>query len=238
MLDGVSGIFLAVLVAEWGSKPFKHVEKIVKEKAGKPGGGGVWTLESALKGCSVPGNQRYKQAAEWIYKRYFGYLFAICLRYLQQREEAEEAVQESFMRVFSHIHTFQGKGDAEMQERLFKGWMARITINVAIDLLRSRRTLVSLDDESVPAYELPIIEHSDNMEVQDILQLLTRLPETQRMVFNLYEVEGYQHDEVAAMLGIPEGTSRTYLMRAKQKLREWYQQGQQVNEYNERKKYR
>lgn len=185
-------------------------------------------MESALKGCAVPGSQGYKQAAEWLYKRYFGYLFAICLRYLQRREEAEEAVHESFMRVFSHIHTFQGKGSAESMERLFKGWMARITVNVSIDLLRARRTHASLDDETLPAIEMPTIEHSDDLEVQDILQLLMRLPETQRMVFNLYEVEGYQHDEVAKMLGIPEGTCRTYLMRAKEKLREWYQAGQQV----------
>lgn len=170
----------------------------------------------------MPQHPQRERAAEWIYKRYFGYLMAICLRYVRHREEAEEVVSESFVKVFTHMPDFQGKGASDQYEPLFKGWMARICVNASIDFLRRKKELASTDDEGFSESKMPYIEESAHLHVQDIYKLLARLPDTQRMIFNLFEVEGYSHEEISVLLNIPEGTCRTYLMRAKQKLRTWY----------------
>jgi len=175
-----------------------------------------------VKCMLMPENKQRDRAAEWLYKRYFGYLMAISLRYVRHREDAEEVVNESFLKVFTHLSAFQGKGTVEQYEQLFKGWMARICVNAAIDYLRREKNFASIDDEDFSELKMPKAEESGDLHVQDIYKLLTRLPQAQRMIFNLFEVEGYSHEEISVLLNIPEGTCRTYLMRAKQKLRTWY----------------
>mgnify|MGYP003536871212 FL=1 len=100
--------------------------------------------------------------------------------------------------------------------------MARIAVNTSIDSLRSRKKSLMLDDVS----EQDMLEHAvvikDNLGTGDILALLDHLPEIQRSIFNLFEIEGYSHDEIGKLMGIPESTSRTYLTRAKQRLRKLY----------------
>jgi len=158
-----------------------------------------------------------------IYKRYYGYLFAIALRYVKSREDAEEFVNESFVRVFDKIRTFTGKGEGAEFERLFKAWMARICVNACIDYLRSKKVTQSLDDEeSEIQVEDTLTTIGELLNAEDIMRLLLHLPDTQRTIFNLYEVEGYSHEEISQMLGMPASTSRTYLTRAKDKLRMLY----------------
>ncbi|MBE8714863.1 RNA polymerase sigma factor [Sphingobacterium hungaricum] len=177
------------------------------------------TLREALDACVVNNSERGKA---YIYKRYYGYLMAITLRYVKHEMEAEEITNESFVKVFRKLEAFSQHEEDAVLEKTFKSWMARIAVNTSIDVLRVRKNNTMLEDVS----EQVLLQHatvdSSKMEVQDILNLLHQLPDLQKSIFNLYEIEGYSHDEIGEMLSIPESTSRTYLTRAKQKLRKLY----------------
>src|SRR5690606_35695193 len=129
---------------------------------------------------------------------------------------------ESFIRAFNKIGTFNSEGLGDRFEKSFRAWLARIAVNISIDFLRAQKQLVALDDVPESELEHRPVPVSDGLHVEDIMKLMRKLPEIQRAIFNLYEVEGYSHEEVAKLLEIPESTSRTYLTRAKQKLRKLY----------------
>lgn len=178
------------------------------------------SLRRAIDACAKKNDNKAK---EFIYKQYYGYLMAVILRYVKDYSDAEELVNESFIRVFKGIESFKVREDnIESLEKLFLGWMARISTNLSIDHLRAKKQMVLIDDHS---HFEPYVNPSGpsvSLEVADILKLLESLPEIQRLIFNLFEVDGYSHEEIALKLGIPESTSRTYLTRAKKKLRELY----------------
>jgi len=179
------------------------------------------TLKTALDECIMQDSERSKA---FIYKRYYGYLMAVALRYLKEEMEAEDVINEAFVKVFRKIPDFQSHEDESILEKAFKGWIARITVNTCIDKLRGKRDVLLLDevsDQDLHTHAVPI---ATSLEEKDILKLLYELPEIQRTIFNLYEIEGYSHEEISKDLNIPESTSRTYLTRAKSKLRKLYQQ--------------
>ena len=184
--------------------------------------GAALSLENAVKFCGITDHKYQKRSMELLYKKYYGYILAVVLRYVRQQEDAEELVNESFVRFFANIEGFRGEGKGVDFENLFKGWISRISVNISIDFLRASKLKVSLDDMDIEDKQLPYIMASEELQVKDILALMDQLPEQQRMIFNLYEVEGYNHEEIAEMLNIPEGTSRTYLMRAKKRLKALY----------------
>lgn len=177
------------------------------------------SLEHVVDACVQTQHERYK---EILYKRFYGYLLAIALRYVKNREDAEELVNECFVKVFFKLHTFSGKSYGVQYEKLFKGWLARICVNLSIDFLRKKKMMLNLDDQ--PEYETAIspLDSSNNLLVEDIMKLMSKLSDIQRTIFNLYEVEGYSHEEIAEKLEIPASTSRTYLMRAKEHLKALY----------------
>lgn len=179
----------------------------------------VLSLESAVRSCAQKGDERSK---EFIYKNCYGYVRAITMRYVKNEFDAEELTNESFMRAFSKIATFNSNDAGERFEKSFRAWLARIAVNMSIDFLRAQKSFVGLDSIAEGDYEQQRVDVSGNLHVEDIMKLLMQIPDIQRTIFNLYEVEGYSHEEVAALLGIPESTSRTYLTRAKQKLRKLY----------------
>lgn len=194
----------------------------MKEVNNYPGREAALSLENAVKFCGIRDHMYQKRSMELLYKKYYGYLMAIVLRYVRQREDAEELVNECFVRIFANIERFVGDGSGIDFENLFKGWISKISVNVSIDFLRANKLKVSLDDMDIEDKQLPFILVPEELQVKDILALLDLLPEQQRTIFNLYEVEGYNHEEIAGMLNIPEGTSRTYLMRAKKRLKALY----------------
>lgn len=149
-------------------------------------------------------------------------MLSITLRYVKNEFDAEELTNESFIRAFNKIETFNCKEEGARFEKSFRSWLARIAVNISIDFLRARKQLVALDDVSDQELGPHQVTVSSELEVADILKLLQQLPDIQRAIFNLYEVEGYSHEEVSAMLAIPESTSRTYLTRAKKRLRQLY----------------
>lgn len=177
------------------------------------------SLESAVTACAQSDDERSK---EYIYKKLYGYIMAITIRYVKDEFDAEELTNESFIRAFNKIGSFKGSQGERAFDVSFRSWIGRIAVNVTIDFIRSKKPTTSLSDiEEYEAGESPI-QTSSALDVADILALLNKLPEIQRMVFNLYEVEGYSHEEISQRLGIPESTSRTYLARGKQKLRQLY----------------
>lgn len=177
------------------------------------------TIKSALEDCVVADTERSKS---FIYKKFYGYLMAVALRYMKDEMEAEDVVNESFVKIFRKAKDFKLDEDEAILEKTFKSWMARITVNTSIDKLRAKKEVYSLDD----LHENELLNHSvaisTKLEENDILSLLNKLPEIQKTIFNLYEIEGYSHEEIGKLLDIPDSTSRTYLTRAKSRLRKLY----------------
>nr|MBI1229312.1 sigma-70 family RNA polymerase sigma factor [Cytophagales bacterium] len=156
---------------------------------------------------------RDPRSLERLYKHFYGYAMSIALRYSGNREEACEIVNDSFMKAFD-------KMDQVTNEHAFKGWFRRILVNTSVDYYRKGLKHSGALDISTVDAETPHPSVIDDLSNEDILGLLRELPEILRVIFNMYEIEGYKHDEIAATLNIPSSTCRTYLARAKDKLRE------------------
>ncbi|MFD1143771.1 RNA polymerase sigma factor [Larkinella insperata] len=153
------------------------------------------------------------QHQEMFYKHFYGFLMAIALRYHPARQEAGSVVNDSFMKVFDRIDRY------EFAET-FRGWLRRIVVNTALDHYRrlAKHThALDLDqaDGQTIAMEDSVISQ---LTADDILNLLQHLPVQYRMVFNLYEIEGYSHEEIARQLNLSTSSSRVYLVRAKEQL--------------------
>ncbi|MNV55969.1 ECF RNA polymerase sigma factor SigE [compost metagenome] len=176
------------------------------------------TLKGALEECL----RDREQGKAFVYKKYYGYLMAIIIRYVKSDVDAEELTNESFIRIFRRLDSFNDLVEEEVLEKSFRSWIGRIAANISIDFLRSKKQMTSLEDVAENSIHVPMVYNSSNLEVSDIMKLLDSLPELQRIIFNLYEIEGFSHDEIAKQLLIPDSTSRTYLTRAKQKLRMLY----------------
>jgi len=175
-------------------------------------------LEELLKGCL----RNKDKAREMIYKSFYGYLMGVVLRYLNDRNDAEEVVNDSFVKIFKHMASFTFPESPDELQKAFKGWTARISSRTAIDFLRTKKTKIYVDDIEENQHPVTGVNVISQLHVQDILNLLNGLPETQKVIFNLYEIEGYSHDEISKMLNISGSSSRVYLTRAKNKLRELY----------------
>ncbi len=146
----------------------------------------------------------------------------VAIRYIKDRYEGQELVNDVFMKAFKNLEQFAFRSEVEAENyRAFQGWLARITVTLAIDRLRVKKRSLYIEDlgEDVSIVQA---EASTDLHVEDILKLLNQLPEIQRLVFNMFEIEGFSHNEIAQSLMIPSSTSRAYLTRAKNKLRELY----------------
>jgi RNA polymerase sigma factor (sigma-70 family) len=160
---------------------------------------------------------------EVMYKTYYGYLMAVTMRYINNRSDSEELVNDTFIKIFNHITQFQLLESAIDPEKTFRGWMAKIASRNCIDYLRKRRAInEEFDDIGEDKHPQIYSRALDQLYVEDILKLLNTLPESQRIIFNMFEIEGFSHDEISKSLGIPENICRVYLGRAKQKLRKLY----------------
>lgn len=179
---------------------------------------GESTLRDAIYACL----RRDSKGEEFIYRKYYGYIKAVVYRYIKDHHDAEELVNEAFIKGFKAIDRFSVNGDKQTIEKPFMAWLARIATNVCIDHLRAKKQLYLVEDQTELESSSSFVKPNDNLEVADIMRLLDQLPDIQRVIFNLFEVEGFSHEEIATQLNIPESTSRTYLTRAKQKLRIFY----------------
>jgi RNA polymerase sigma factor (sigma-70 family) len=162
------------------------------------------TEHDLLKGC-LAGNRRMQ---EELYSRFSPRMYAVCLRYAGRAEEAEDILQEGFIKVFKKMDSFRGEGS-------FEGWMRRIFVNTAIEHFRRKRYLMPVTEKEENTIEGKYTSVLDDLGAKDIMMLVQELSPGYRTVFNMYVVEGYTHREIAEMLGISEGTSKSQLSRAK-----------------------
>lgn len=160
---------------------------------------------------------------EKMYRTFYGYIMGVIIRYVASSDDAEELVNDSFMKIFKHIDSFTGPDETEAFEKSFKGWIAKIASRTAIDHLRKQKNNFYTSEIEQTTSHLISTPVTMEMEVAEILSLLDQLPSTHKIVFNMYEVEGYSHDEIAKILHIPVSSSRVFLTRAKSKLRSLYE---------------
>lgn len=160
-------------------------------------------LQQVWKGCLK--NER--QSQELLYKLMAPKMLAVCMRYATDRDEAQDILQEGFIKVFQHMNYYRNEGSLE-------GWIRRIMVHSAISRFRKRKYMVLSEDITEGSFTSEVTYNS-NLEIKDLLKMIQQLPETYRSVFNLYAVEGYSHREIGDMLGMTELLSRTSLHRAR-----------------------
>lgn len=164
--------------------------------------------EELVEGCLA--NRRFAQ--EMLYRKYFGSMMRMCLRYTQDKNQALEILNAGFLRVFNKLHTFSFSGSLE-------GWIRRLVFHSLSDYFRREVKPVhflNLEERDGPAPE----EALNRLYLEDIMLLTDRLPEMTRQVFYLYAVEGYTHLEIAKQLNISDGTSKWHLSKARQQLKQ------------------
>jgi RNA polymerase sigma factor (sigma-70 family) len=150
-----------------------------------------------------------------LFDRYSPRMFAVCKRYVKQREDAEDVMIEGLYKAITKMETYKGDGS-------FEGWLRRIMVNECLMFLRKQSSLgltMELDDR-FHQLEDSDLNIADSLAGQDILALLDKLPTGYRTVFNLYVIEGFKHREIAEMLNISINTSKSQLILAKDKLRQ------------------
>jgi RNA polymerase sigma-70 factor (ECF subfamily) len=148
-----------------------------------------------------------------LYNRFAPKMYGVCLRYASNAEEAEDILQEGFIKVFKKIESFRGDGS-------FEGWIRRIFVNTAIEHYRKKIYLQPITDTEENTVEGNYLNVLDHLAEKDIIHLVQQLSPGYRTVFNMYVVEGYTHKQIAEILGISEGTSKSQLSRAKMILQE------------------
>lgn len=157
-----------------------------------------------IRGC-IAGDPRMQAA---LYRQFSPKMYGVCLRYASRSEDAQDILQEGFIKIFRNLEKFRGEGS-------FEGWMRRIFVNTAIEHYRKAGNLYPVtesQENQVPDREWTAFE---SLAAKDLVKLIQTLSPGYRTVFNLYVVEGYTHREIADMMGISEGTSKSQLARAK-----------------------
>ena len=162
--------------------------------------------QQLITGCV----QRNRCAQMQLYNLYSSKMMGLCLWYAKNKEEAEEILQDGFMRVFIYIHTYTGEGSLE-------GWIRKIMINAALLKYRNKKDNLW----TIAEYNADLHDKADttsffsNYDEKELLKLVQSLSPVYRMVFNLYVLEGFKHKEIAQLLGISEGTSKSNLADAR-----------------------
>jgi RNA polymerase sigma factor (sigma-70 family) len=165
------------------------------------------SLEKLIKKCVQ--NDRKAQAE--VYQIYSGKLFAVCLKYSPNYQEAQDNLQDGFITIFEKIEQFNHKGS-------FEGWMKRIIINSALQKYRQKNILTLVKDE-IPDVIESVEVNEEKISMDFLLEKIQKLPDKYRMVFNLYILDGYSHKEISKELNISVGTSKSNLSRARQILK-------------------
>jgi len=162
--------------------------------------------ENLLKGCLK--NDRKSQRN--LYQHFYGYGLSICLRYSENREEAVELLNEAFMKIFTNLKKFD-------LNKPFKPWFRQILINTCINNFRKKKIAFTTDLHEADNHFKPD-EILSGISYQEILEMVRKLSPAYRTVFNLYVIEGYKHEEIAELLSISVGTSKSNLSKAKKQM--------------------
>lgn len=164
-------------------------------------------LNQIIRACKRDDRKSQKQ----LYDHYAPLFMSICLRYLKNREDAEDILVHSFYKIFANLHKYSGRGS-------FEGWMKKLLVNECLMFLRKHNNFhLSIDNAHfIAADEISI---TDKLGYEDLIACLDQLPPGYRTVFNLYVIEGYKHKEIAKQLGISINTSKSQLILAKKRMK-------------------
>ena len=177
------------------------------------------TDEEIIKGCI----QEDESCQRELFRRYAGKMLGVCQRYARNTADAEDIVQDAFIKIFEKIYQFKSEGS-------FEGWIRRIVVNTAL----KKYTVIRYDKE-VSGYEITDRNESSteaqvysHLNEKQLLGLINNLPDGYRLIFNLFVIEGYQHEEIAQLLKIQPGTSRSQLVKARNMLKKQIMQKQRI----------
>ena len=163
-------------------------------------------FESELIRSCIEGDRKSQKV---LYDRLAPRMFPVCIRYIGDRDQAEDVLQDGFITLFAKLETYKGDGS-------FEGWARRVFVTTALMALRKKDALkMSEDLETVRGMKSETASQTQQIGYKELMKLITSLPPGFRTVFNMYSIEGYSHKEIAEALGISETTSRTQLSRAR-----------------------
>jgi len=169
----------------------------------------VSKLNNIVKAC-LKGDPK---AQAQLYEQYAGRLYALCLRYTNNEDEAKDILQEGFIKIFDKLQQYKNKGS-------FEGWMRKVIVNTALEKIRKENRFMLVEDETMIENDQYKYEHVlEDIERKELLGMIQELSAQYRMVFNLYAIEGYSHKEISQKLNISEGTSKSNLSRARELLK-------------------
>lgn len=172
-------------------------------------------IEEIIEGCKRHEQQYQKE----LYRHCFAGMMKICLRYNKNMDDAAACYNTAMLKVFSKIDQYKGNGP-------FLGWIRTIIVNTCITEQKKKARFINKVVDHVPESDLPVTELEENITAKEILEMVQELPPTHSIVFNMYVMEGFNHDEIAMHLGISPGTSKWYLHEArktlKQKIKHFY----------------
>jgi RNA polymerase sigma-70 factor (ECF subfamily) len=160
--------------------------------------------EDVIRDCQK--NNRHAQ--RFLYDYYVGKMMALARRYVKDTMVAEDILVTAFTKVFKHISRFKGEGS-------FEGWIRRIVVNEALTWLRKNKSMYLETDIEMAASEVNYDQLGSAMAAEELMKMVEALPTGYRIVFNLYAIDGYSHQEIAEQLGISENTSKSQLSRAR-----------------------
>jgi len=167
------------------------------------------TLEKIIKGCI----QGKSEAQSKLFKLLSPKMYGICLRYTKNTVEAEDVLHDGFIKIFQNVKNFKNEGS-------FEGWMRRIMVNTALESCRHDNIMYLASDVKEMKEDFSCDDITSNIDAADLMKFIQELSPQYQMVFNLYAIDGYSHDEIAEMLNISVSTSKSNLSRARKVLQE------------------
>ena len=162
-----------------------------------------------VKEC-IKGNAK---AQRLLFDKFSPKMLGVCLRYTKSQDEAEDALQEGFVKAFSKLNDFSNQGSLE-------GWIRRIMVNTSLDAIRKNTKFIK--DVPLDSVDYQIGNNDfivEGLNAEDLMKLINSMPEGYKVIFNMFAIEGYSHQEISTTLGISESTSKSQYMRAKGYLR-------------------
>jgi len=164
----------------------------------------IFTDEQIIQGC-MQSDRKYQ---EMLYQKFSGKMYAVCMRYAAEPNSAQDLLQEGFVKVFGNMDKFRGEGS-------FEGWIRRIFVNTCLEFVRKKAKMYIVQDTE----NIKLEYHDENglhkLMQEDLMGVIQSLSTGYRTIFNLYVIEGYSHKEIAEMLNVTEGTSKSQLARAR-----------------------
>ena len=171
-----------------------------------------------LAGC----RKGHRQAQRQLYDRFAGEMYVVCLRYCKNEDEAKDILQEAFIKIFNKISSFRG------ESKLYY-WIKRVVVNTALNQQRNKHHLLPVVDINAEHHVTNETYILSDYHWKDLLKMIQGLPQGCRAIFNLYAIEGFNHREIAKMLQITEGTSKSQFARARQLLQEKIRKEEDIN---------